>query len=194
MKNKILICVDCQNDFIDGSLAVNGASEKIDNVISFIKEHTGEFSAIILTSDFHPKNHSSFSSEGGIWPAHCVAHTDGAKINNGLLRAVMEERAQTNNEMNWYNLHKGTELKEEYSIMENDFSSKMLLSIIEKHDECDIYICGIANEYCVLNTIKDLANIDNIKNKLIVFKNGVAAISDESVLFNFCDEKKINMI
>jgi len=76
---KVLAIVDPQNDFIDGALAVGmdpwlEAYSSIENLLE-----TGEYDMVIMTKDWHPENHCSFVEQGGPWPAHCVAGTEGAE-------------------------------------------------------------------------------------------------------------------
>ena len=75
---KILLIIDPQNDFITGSLAVEGAKAKMKALNKYIKNNDYEF--IAVTQDSHPKNHCSFEINGGIWPIHCVIGSKGWKI------------------------------------------------------------------------------------------------------------------
>ncbi len=95
--DKALIVIDIQNDFCPGgALAVaNG-----DAIIPRVNALMDEFSAVVLTQDWHPKGHSSFASshsgkvpfesvtmaygEQTLWPDHCVQGSDGAAFHPGL--------------------------------------------------------------------------------------------------------------
>ena len=68
---KILLVVDAQRDFIDGSLAVPGAEA----IIPEINRIKGGFDNVYFTLDWHPKDHCSFKGNGGTWPgALCPLH------------------------------------------------------------------------------------------------------------------------
>lgn len=55
--NKItLIVVDCQYDFIQGSLAVKGAEEAVVNIKEYIERNKENIDKIIFTLDWHPAN------------------------------------------------------------------------------------------------------------------------------------------
>ena len=72
---KLLLLVDVQYDFINGSLAVEGAPEVMDALANYIgAQPKGLFDTIVMTADFHPYEHSSFKDNGGLWPVHCVKH------------------------------------------------------------------------------------------------------------------------
>ena len=75
-----LIIVDCQNDFITGTMSVKGAKNAVEEIKKFIKNHSKEIEKIIFTVDWHPHNHMSFKKNGGQWPSHCVQYTPGACI------------------------------------------------------------------------------------------------------------------
>ena len=84
MKN-ILLIVDPQNDFITGSLAVEGAKEKMMKLAEYINGDHPSYDYVCVTMDTHPEDHCSFKENGGIWPTHCVEGTWGAEIPNSML-------------------------------------------------------------------------------------------------------------
>ncbi|NHO33576.1 isochorismatase family protein [Acetobacter fallax] len=73
-----LLIVDVQNDFLPGgALAVPEGDE----VIPVINQLTRlPFGVIVATQDWHPSDHISFEKQGGPWPRHCVAGTQGADL------------------------------------------------------------------------------------------------------------------
>ena len=74
-----LIIVDVQHDFLPGGpLAVPGGDDVITPIAQLARE--GDFELVVATRDWHPANHSSFTTEGGRWPVHCVQDTPGAEI------------------------------------------------------------------------------------------------------------------
>ena len=92
-----LIVVDLQPDFMPGGpLAVAEG----DQIARPIGELAREFSTVVATQDFHPRDHVSFASQhpgrkpfemlalyGGeqtLWPDHCVAGTPGAAVHPAL--------------------------------------------------------------------------------------------------------------
>ena len=95
--NEALLVIDVQNDFCPkGALAVIDG----DAVVEPINALLADFSARILTQDWHPAGHSSFASlyderspydvidmpygSQILWPDHCIQGTDGAAFHNGL--------------------------------------------------------------------------------------------------------------
>ncbi len=92
----ILIVIDVQHDFLPGgALAVPDG----DAVIAPIMALAEAFDHVILTQDWHPREHISFASRHGknpfetigldsgeqvLWPDHCIQGTHGARIADSL--------------------------------------------------------------------------------------------------------------
>ena len=158
MKNSALVVVDMLYDFIDGSLACQNAENAIKNTLKYIDSQTkgqgGEDHEILDTfpilfvCDHHPADHSSFTAHGGTWPSHCVAGTRGGEIHEALLPYVNEELT----------FDKGCDRTvEQYSGFEGmNSAGQSLGEILELLDTTDVYVCGIATEFCVRNTCEDL--------------------------------------
>lgn len=150
----ILLIVDPQNDFITGSLVVEGAKEKMMKLAEYIKYKGCEYDYICITLDSHPEDHISFKENGGIWPKHCVYDTKGWDMPAYLETSLLYTPAS----MSCY--HKGTESgQEEYSIFDNERDGFMLRTQIKelaRQEDVYIDVCGIAGDYCVLETVKGL--------------------------------------
>ena len=158
MTNSALVVVDMLYDFIDGSLACQNADEAVKKTLVFIDSKTrgqkGEEHEILDTfpilfvRDQHPADHSSFKEHGGTWPSHCVAGTHGGSIHKDLHPYACEELT----------FDKGCDkATEQYSGFDGMNSAEQSLGeILELLDTTDVYVCGIATEYCVKNTCEDL--------------------------------------
>lgn len=158
MKNSALVVVDMLYDFIDGSLACHNSDSAVAQTLKYIDSQTkgqgGEEHEILDTfpilfiRDHHPADHSSFKEQGGIWPSHCVAGTHGGEIHHDLQPYVNEELT----------FDKGCDrTTEQYSGYEGvNNAGQSLGEVLELLDATDVYVCGIATEYCVRNTCEDL--------------------------------------
>lgn len=154
---KALIIVDVQNDFCPGgALAVPGGDE----IIPGINAVQGKFDLVVTTQDWHPPDHGSFSSNhenaqpyelgelGGkpqvLWPDHCVRDTPGARLHEDLLPGDA-------------NFHKGTDSGvDSYSgFYDNDGRSTGLTQFLKENEVDEVYICGLATDYCVKFTVLD---------------------------------------
>jgi len=184
--NKMLLIVDAQYDFIDGSLAVTGAPEKMDALAEYIKAQPQDaYKQIVMTADFHPANHSSFVENGGIWPAHCVQGQPGQQIWQPVLDAVKEKVADAPI------LTKGDIVeKEEYSIMESEASATRLLQIIEENNIDEIEVAGLCGDYCVGLSIKGLIE-KGYGEKIVVLVPYIGNIDDGTVLKGIIEENNL---
>lgn len=182
----LLLLVDVQYDFINGSLAVEGAPAVMDNLANYIATlPKGTFSTIVMTADFHPYNHSSFKDNGGLWPVHCVQHSHGAAIYQPVFEAVKVQfpDAQV--------LTKGDNVAvDEYSIMANEISAKRLLDMIASNDIQEIYVAGLCGDYCVGNSIKDLVQAGH-GDKIRILTRFIGNIDDGTTLRNIIAENNL---
>lgn len=189
MKN-ILLIVDPQNDFISGTLPVGSASEKMLRLSQYIKEKGNVYDYICITLDSHNINHCSFIENGGTWPIHCVRYETGWHLPKYLTDVI-------NKQYNVKYYHKGTDIKnEEYSIFNNQQDGQILKNFIinlSKKDDVFIDICGIAGDYCVLETLKGL--LEFISPQYIsVLNEYVASIDGGNSLKTYIANKNINLI
>jgi len=137
-----LIIVDVQNDFLPGgALAVPQGNE----VVSELNRYAALFAKLGLpvfaTRDWHPGHHCSFREQGGPWPAHCVAGTQGAQFAPKLVlppSARVVSKATTP-DRDAYSSFAGTELD----------------TLFRRENVHRVFIGGLATDYCVLNTVKD---------------------------------------
>ncbi len=146
MKDSALIVVDMLYDFIDGSLACQEAEKAVAGSLEYIKK--SKIFPILFIRDHHPLNHCSFQAQGGPWPEHCVQGTHGADIHTDLAPYATEE----------FTFYKGENPeKEQYSGFEGmNHAGQSLHEVLQIMEIRNVYICGIATEFCVRNTAEDL--------------------------------------
>ena len=176
--NRLLIIVDPQNDFVEGgALATAKGAEVLTRLEHAIKdEQWKNYRWIIVTQDMHPANHCSFKEQGGVFPPHCVQGTKGAEVYATLdqtLQALIDKGYQV------HYMRKGNLAeKEEFSIFQNDHNGEKLRRTIEEFEKFEgIDICGIATDYCVYETTKDLMEFYPAKQIRIV-TNCIAAVDE----------------
>ena len=185
-----LIIVDCQNDFISGSMSVKNAKKAIDNIKNFITKNKKTIQKIVFTLDWHPYNHSSFKKYGGQWPSHCVQFTPGACIEPKLLKFVQSL------EIDYECSLKGEieEVEQYGAFSEIEFASDNLGqryyfdSIVTVDANTEFIVCGIAGDYCVKSTIENLIKA-GITPK--IFLQGIVSIDNGNTIRNFIKEMKL---
>lgn len=81
--SKVLVIVDCQKDFIDGSLGTSEAQAMIPRLVEKISAEP-EDTLFIFTADTHSKDYLN-TLEGKQLPVeHCIKDTDGWQIDSRL--------------------------------------------------------------------------------------------------------------
>lgn len=137
-----LIVVDVQNDFLPGgSLAVAQGDEVVPVLNRYLAAFAEQRLPVYATRDWHPPNHCSFVAQGGPWPPHCRAGTEGAAFAPALKlppSAVIVSKA-TERDRDAYSGFEDTELDEQ-----------LLQAKIHR-----LFIGGLATDYCVLHTARD---------------------------------------
>lgn len=194
---KILLVVDVQRDFIDGSLAVPGA----ERIIPEINKTKGRFDKVYFTLDWHPKDHCSFKANGGQWPEHCVHYTLGASLACGLLdgldetktRFILKGRDKDREEYGAFADFAAapqTEAKKEAGTVMTYQSKAAAQDLFQQEDE--VTVCGIAAEYCVLETLKNVHRMSQeIGFHVNIFMKGVVGF-DSTPLLAWMAENGVN--
>ena len=85
---KLLIVVDMQNDFIDGSLGTKEAEAIVPNVIKKIQSYQGEY--IFATRDTHEDNYLETQEGQNLPVRHCIKGTDGWQIRPEIEALIKE--------------------------------------------------------------------------------------------------------
>jgi len=141
-KEDALIIVDVQVDFCPGGALPVPEGDKIVPVLNeYIRRFDKAGALIVATRDWHPPNHISFKTYGGLWPPHCIRGTEGAKFHPSLR---LPERTKI--------VSKATDpSKEAYS----GFEGTNLDEYLKKAGVKRVFVGGLATEYCVKNTVLD---------------------------------------
>ena len=140
-KRRALIVVDVQNDFCPGgALAVAHGDEVVAPLNKLIAEFLERGAPVIKTRDWHPATTKHFAAYGGTWPVHCVQGTKGAEFHPELSD---DARIQI--------LSKGLGDENSYSA----FDRTDLASQLHKRGVEEVWVGGLATDYCVKNTVLD---------------------------------------
>lgn len=161
---RALIAVDIQNDFLPGgALAVRDGHKVIPIANAMLKKN---FDVKVATQDWHPPGHGSFASNRGgevgdvselgglpqvLWPDHCVQGTHGAEFHHDfdLSRVTRVFR-------------KGTDVGiDSYSGFYDNGHRKStgLGEWLKEQGVTDVYILGLATDYCVKYSALDAVKL-----------------------------------
>lgn len=137
-----LLVVDVQDDFLPGgALGVNQGDQVIPVLNRAISRFVRSDSPVVASRDWHPPNHCSFHSQGGPWPPHCVAGTDGARFAETLelppgCRVISKGISPD---------------REAYSAFQDTGLESTLRTLGVRR----LVVGGLATDYCVLHSVLD---------------------------------------
>src|ERR687889_2814732 len=140
-ERRALIVVDVQNDFCPGGApAVERGDEVVEPLNRLIEEFLSRGEPVYKTRDWHPPTTKHFAAYGGTWPAHCVQGTRGAEFHPNLsddprVRVVSKGLGDEDN----YSAFDGTTLAED----------------LRREGVSEVWVGGLATDYCVKNTVLD---------------------------------------
>lgn len=140
-KKRALIVVDVQNDFCPGgALAVAHGDEVVTPLNKLIDQFLTAGEPVYASRDWHPSVTKHFKQYGGTWPVHCVQNTKGAEFHPALHQNPKIEV-----------ISKGLGDKDSYSA----FDETDLLSRLKQRGVTEVWVGGLATDYCVKNTVLD---------------------------------------
>jgi len=137
---KALIVVDPQYDFMPGGALPVPFGDGIVPVVNALLAVPWDLD--VISQDWHPPTHCSFSKQGGVWPDHCVRNTHGAMIHRDIVVPF-----------DYFSVLKGTdEDRDAYSAF---CGRECLMDALLDASVDDVYVCGLATDYCVKATAMD---------------------------------------
>lgn len=163
-----LLVVDVQLDFLAGGALAVAGGERILAPLSALMA-SGRFRNIVATQDWHPLDHVSFASRHAgrhpydaielygrsqiLWPDHCVAGSSGA----ALAPALPWERVRAI-------VRKGMDSAvDSYSAFRHNYDARGerpttgLGGYLRDCGVAEVFVCGLARDYCVRSTAEDAA-------------------------------------
>lgn len=157
---RALIIVDIQIDFTTGGALEVPHGEEIIPIVNGLQDH---FDLVVATQDWHPSTHKSFASnhpgekpfgkimlqglEQVLWPDHCVQGSNGARFHPQLKMNRVEAVIRKGMDPNI----------DSYSGFYDNGRKKStgLAGYLRERHITDIFVCGLAGDYCVAYTVKD---------------------------------------
>jgi nicotinamidase-related amidase len=160
--SRVLVVVDYQNDFVDGSLGFNQSESIAGNIYSLVARSVKNGDLVIFTKDTHYEDYLK-TREGRFLPVeHCIKGTKGHQLFGEL--KIFED-----------------EIRPNVIVLEkSDFGCDKLCEAIEEAfggepDEIDF--CGVVTNICVISNIV-LCQTHFKKAKLSLHLDACAALGD----------------
>ncbi len=140
-KKRALLVVDVQNDFCPGgSLAVAHGDEVVPPLNKLIEEFLEHGEPVFKSRDWHPEKTKHFAAFGGTWLVHCVQNTKGAEFHPDLI-----------DDIHIRTISKGLGDEDSYSA----FDGTDLALQLHRLGVEEVWVGGLATDYCVKNTVLD---------------------------------------
>jgi nicotinamidase/pyrazinamidase len=156
----VLMVIDVQNDFCSGGALAVPDGEKVVPAINRIAQ---KFHNVVLTQDWHPRDHVSFASNHAhkrpydkiqlaygsqvLWPDHCVQDTTGADFHRSLHvpQASLVLRKGIHRNIDSYS-----------ALYENDHKTPTgLLGYLRERELKTVFVAGLAFDFCVRYSAED---------------------------------------
>jgi len=161
MKNKILIVIDMQNDFIDGALGTKEAVEIVPYVKEKIKEYKDNNYPVIFTKDTHFDTYLSTLEGKNLPVPHCIINTPGWRIREEL------------------DPDDKTYVIDKYTFGFIEFEKWLIDRNIIIDGDTEIELCGLCTDICVISNALILrAYYPN--TKIIVDSKATAGVTPET--------------
>jgi nicotinamidase/pyrazinamidase len=167
---RALLVIDAQRDFMDddpsAALPVPRGVEVLPAINALRAAHGHRFGLVVLSQDWHPPAHVSFASTHGaspfttldlpvlgkqvMWPAHCVQGSRGAELHPSLFLDGSELLVR-----------KGAGAADSYSAFGDAHGHTIertpLEDALRSAGVREVWVCGLALDYCVSATCTDAA-------------------------------------
>ena len=121
---KLLIVIDMQNDFIDGSLGTREAERIVPKVIEKIRSFSrGD---VFATQDTHGKDYLETEEGRNLPVSHCILGTHGWKLREDVAEALEEREAKIVEKPTFGSLKLAEEIRRIYEEEKGEVSAELI--------------------------------------------------------------------
>ncbi len=149
---KLLIVVDYQNDFVNGSLGFEGADKIEDYIVNKIQEFENNNDDVIFTLDTHNSSYFSLIEGKKLPIEHCIKGTKGHDVYGKVYEYS----------------------KNHLNIEKNAFGSTKLVEYLSNNKYSEIYLVGLVSSICVFSNAV-IARSSSPSSKVIVLRKGTSS-------------------
>lgn len=129
---KLLIVIDYQKDFVDGSLGFDKAKEIENNIAEKIKEYRNNNDEIIFTLDTHNENYLNTLEGKNLPIPHCIINTEG----HNLYGKIADLKSDTDK-----------------CFLKCTYGSDELFEYLKNRDYISVELCGVVTNICVISNV-----------------------------------------
>ena len=167
---KILMNIDVQTDFITGALHNDLAIAKMPNLYNYVDTVEADFA--IATMDWHDKNYLNTMEGKHLDVPHCIAGTEGAKIDPEFLKKLRNKfkknllviKKRTFGYYNWKNTFK-------------KICKKLGINVINYGENLEFIFIGFCTDICVISNVMIIKAL--FPNAKIIVKESCCAGVDK---------------
>jgi nicotinamidase/pyrazinamidase len=163
-----LVVVDVQNDFADpaGSLHVRGAAQAVARVVEEVRAADAAGSPVLYTADWHPARTPHFTTDGGVWPPHCVAGTWGSELHPALpvVGPVVRKGADGEDGYSGFSVRDPVSGRVDATALDRLLRERVVGRLV---------VAGIATDVCVAATVEDACRLGY---EVLVLADATAAV------------------
>lgn len=126
---KLLVVVDMQKDFVDGSLGTPEAQAIVDKVVEKVKSYKESGDQVIFTMDTHEANYLETAEGKNLPVEHCIKETAGWKLIPQLRPLTADTKI----------------------VQKPTFGSTQLSYLVAIGDYDEIELIGLCTDICVIS-------------------------------------------
>lgn len=150
---RLLVVVDYQKDFINGSLGFEGADAIEDNIVNLIKEFETNGDDIVFTLDEHDDDYMNTIEGKNLPIIHCIKNTEGYELSEKLKPLV----------------------KNYPTFSKPAFGSFAFGEYVKSKNYDEIYLCGLVSDICVFSNAIIAKSAAGLKTEIYVCKDATSS-------------------
>lgn len=149
---KLLLVIDYQNDFVDGSLGFKEAQDLEEYLATLINEYHENNDDVIFTLDTHQENYLALQEGKNLPVVHCIENSDGWHLYGKIKDLSVNDK----------------------QIIKNTFGSLELGNYLKNTDYNEITLVGVVSNICVISNAI-IAKAALPEAKIIIDVRGIAS-------------------
>lgn len=165
---KVLIVVDMQKDFVDGSLGTKEAQTIVPLVAETIEQMAAPDTVVIFTKDTHPENYMDTLEGKNLPVPHCIKGTAGHSIVDEVFKAYINVIDTYADAYEVYPMTEINPIKVEKPTFGSVELQNILYAINDTHPIEEVTLMGLCTGICVMsNAILSKATLPEVPVNVI---------------------------